>query len=248
LINTSSTTSLITGKDDSIFRIIPDVEQEQVAIADYISQLPGKRLLVLQDFRNTSYTNPALEFFTERLASLGDWDITVRQLVVSGFHPADYEALMAEPFDVLYVLAGNLQPSIGNLVQLFHQYHPKAPIVLTPWARSADVFHRSGLALDNVVLMSHFPGKTDDAAMADYLNRFEQRFGYQPMAMAFKVRQSLEMLEQAFASGHTTPEAVKRYLISQESIQTSLGRFSFDENGDVRREFFPINNLRQELQ
>jgi len=247
LINTSSTTPLITGKDDSILRIIPDAEQDQVAIADYIRQLPGKRLLVLQDLRNEGYTNPALTFFSERLAALGGWDITVRQFLISRFQPADFEALMAEPFDVLYVLAGNLQPSIGNLVQIFHQYHPNAPIVLTPWARSADVFHRSGLALDNVVLISHFPGKSDDAAVADYLDRFEKRFGYQFMAMALKVRQALEMLEQAFASGHRTPEAVKDYLLNQEMIQTSLGRFSFDQHGDVRRDFFPINNLRQEL-
>ena len=247
LVNTSSTSTLITGKDDAILRIIPDAEQEQIAIADYINQLPGKRLLVLQDLGNEPYTNPAFQFFSERLAALGGWEVTVRQFLVSGFHPADFESLMAEQFDVLYVLAGDLQPTIGNLVQLFHQYHPNAPIVLTPWARSADVFHRASLALDNAVLVSHFPGRSDEAAVADYLDRFEKRFGYQPMVMAFKVRQSLEMLEQAFASGHTTPEAVKRYLISQDSIQTSLGRFSFDQSGDVRRDFFPINNLRQEL-
>jgi len=247
LINTSSTTPLITGHDDAILRIIPDVEQEQVAIADYINQLPGKRLLVMQDLRNEAYTTPALKFFSERLATEGRWDITVRQFHVSQFHPAEFEALMEQPFDALYVLAGNLQPSIGNLAQLFHQYHPQAPIILTPWARSGAVFHRLGQAIDKVILMSHFPGRADNPALSDYLDRFEARFGYQPTAMALKVRQALEILDQAFANDHTTPEAVKSYLLNQEMIQTSLGAFSFDRNGDVRRNFFPMKNLRQEL-
>jgi len=247
LVNTSSTTPLITGKDDAILRIIPDAEQEQAAIADYISQLPGNRVLVLQDQRNEGYTDPAIKFFSERLNAIGGWDITVKKFLIGQFNPADFETLMAEPFDVMYVLAGNLQPSIGNLVQLFHQYHPSAPILLTPWARSASVYHRSGQAIDRVVLMSHFPAKSASAAISDYIDRFEKRFGYQPMAMALKVRQSLEMLDQAFAHGHTTPAAVKRYLLDQDMIQTSLGDFSFDQNGDVRRAFFPIKDLRQEL-
>jgi branched-chain amino acid transport system substrate-binding protein len=41
LINTSSTTPVLSGRDDGIVRIIPDAIQEQRAIAAYFNTLPG---------------------------------------------------------------------------------------------------------------------------------------------------------------------------------------------------------------
>jgi branched-chain amino acid transport system substrate-binding protein len=247
LINTSATSPVFSGRDDFIIRTIQDAKQEQVVIADFVNGLPGQRLLVLQDDSNAAYTQPAFDYFAQIINAKGQWQITRQAFTIEKFRPADFKQLMAQPFDAMYVLAGDFQASIGNLIQLFHRFHPDAPIILTPWARSPAIFQSSGNAIDNLVMLSHFPAKTQDPAIGDFLKRFEARFGYQPMAMALKVRQALEALEQAFSLGHTTPESVKTYLINQRQINTSLGPLAFDQFGDTNRGLYPIHDLKQEL-
>ena len=247
LINTSATSPTMSAKNDRILRIVADSIHEQQAIARYIDKLPGTRLLVLQDSDNTQYTDPAFKHFMAELSVSGKWQVTHEKFRFETFNPNAFEALMAGPFDALYVLGGDFQASMGNLVQLFYQYHPDAPIILTPWARSDAIYETAGPALEQMVLLGHHPAKADDPAIEDYLNRFSARYGYQPMAMALMVRQALELLEQAFAAGHTTPEAVKEYLLSQPRLQTSLGVIELDTFGDAKQGLFPIRDLGQEL-
>lgn len=247
LINTSATSPLMTGKDDFILRIIGDGQQEQVAMADFIQTLPGKRLLIIQDAGNAAYTDPAYRYFAQRLRSLGKWDLTHAKFVIEKFQPNHYRKLMEQPFDALYILGGDFQSSIGNIAQLFYQYHPDAPIILTPWARSTAIFETSGKAIDNIILLSHHPEQAKNESIRDYLQRFEKRFGYKPMAMALQVRQGLELLEQTFAAGHTTPAAAKAYLLSQPEVMTSIGPVRFDATGDTKQTLYPIKDLRKEL-
>lgn len=73
--------------------------------------------------------------------------------------------------------------------------------------------------------------------MAAYLQRFQQRFGYSPNALAIGTRQSIELLDQALASGARSPAEVKRYLLSKPEHRTSLGSIRFDRSGDVQARF-----------
>jgi len=130
---------------------------------------------------------------------------------------------------------------------LFHYHHPKVSILLTPWARSPAILETSGEAIDRIILASHNPSRRRDPILDDYFRRFSARFGYVPNDMAIRIRQALELLNQAFAKGYDTPEGVKRYLLSTLTHQTSLGPISFDRYGDVAGKFFFIQDLRREL-
>ncbi len=235
-------------KDDSLLRIIPDAVREQRTMANWVNQLPGQRLLVLQDTGNLAYTGPAFEVFSAELAALGPWRIEHRPLRVAEFKPDDYQALMAEPYDALYILAGSFQTAVGNIAQLFHYLHPEAPILLTPWARSPAILETSGDAIDRITLASVYPSRHQDAKIEDYFRRFHARFGYDPHAMTIGVRQALELLDEAFAQGYDTPEEVKQYLLSVPVHQTSLGPIAFDGSGDVEGHLFFLTDLQQELQ
>jgi len=248
LINSASTSPALTGQDDYLLRIIADSAQEQRAIARFVHTLPGTRLLVLQDDGNLPYTEPAFKYFAEELHKPGTWQIVHRKLTVAEFQPPAFEALMAQPFDAIYILAGSFQAAIGNLAQLFHYYHPEAPIILTPWARSPAILEIAGSAIARIILPSQYPSRFVDPAFDSYFKRFKARFGYEPHAMTVGVRQALELLDQAFAAGHTTPEAVKAYLLSTPAHQTSFGPLSFDQYGDVSQSFYFIREVAKELQ
>jgi branched-chain amino acid transport system substrate-binding protein len=248
VINTSSISPATSALDDYILRIIPDAPAEQRALAAHLNALPGGRLLVVQDSNNAAYTGPAYDVFADEIARNGRWNVTHHKTDIAAFRPDEHRALMSGSFDALYVLAGDFHPSIGNMAQLFHSLHPKAPIVLTPWARSPMILQVAGASIGNITLASHFPARADSPSLDDYFRRFQKRFGYEPQAMAIMVRQALELLDRAFALGHRTPQSVRDYLLATPVHETSFGPVSFDAYGDTTKEFHFLDDVGRELQ
>lgn len=247
VINTSAVSSLTSGQDDYILRIIPDAPAEQRAMARHFDRWPGGRLLVVQDAGNSAYTDPAYAVFAEEIAASGRWEVVHRKTQIDAFRPDEHRELMAGPFHALYILGGDFHTAMGNIAQLFHASHPEAPILLTPWARSPMILQVAGDALRKITLASHFPARADSPPLDDYLRRFQARFGYEPQAMAIKVRQALELLDRAFAQGHRTPESVRDYLLSTPEHETSFGPVSFDATGDTTKEFHFLDDVSREL-
>jgi len=236
-INAAAASNALSGRDDFFFRVVADVEQEQRAIARALSRFAGRRLLVLQDSGNPAYTSTALAAFRAELQRLGGWQLEVRPLKVSGFDPRRERALMQDDFDALYILAGGFQPAVGHISQLFHQLHPGAPILLTPWSRSPEILGNTGPARDRTWLVSPVPARRHNPEVNRYFERFERRFGYTPNAMSINIRQAIEILDQALASGASSPAAVKRYLLSRPEHATSFGPVRFDASGDSQSRY-----------
>ncbi len=246
-INCASTSPELTGKDDFIFRIISDSKQEQQAIAEYVNQLKGSKLLIIQDDGNSAYTEPAFKYFSEALKLSGKWTITQKIITISKFKPDDFKTIFEQEYDVLYILGGSFQSSIGNIAQYFHLFHPHSPIILTPWARSASILDISGPALANIILTSSFPANSESDYLKDYITRFKNRFSYSPHSMNYCVRQAMELMDQAFQQGCKTPLEVKRYFLSKPVHHTTLGDISFDQYGDVKQKYYFIRNLESEF-
>jgi branched-chain amino acid transport system substrate-binding protein len=241
-VNVSAVSNALSGRDDFFVRIVPDLRAEQRAIARAFDRVPGTRLLVLQDTGNRAYTDPAFAVFAAELRRGGRWRLERRDLAIRRFDAARDRPLLEGDFDALYVLGGSFQPMIGNLSQLFHQLHPRATIVLTPWARSPLVTASAGPAAEHILLVSPYPTRYKNGQVDAFLRRFEQRFGYTPYAMAFGTYQALELIDQALASGATSPIEVKRFLLERPEHSTSFGPVRFDASGDVMAPYhvFPL--------
>ena len=231
-INVSATSASLSNRDDYFLRLIPDLIGEQEFIAGRVASLKGRRLLILQDTSNLAYTQPALQVFQGQLGPHRKWLFHVQQLNFTSYHPSQLQALMQHNWDGLYILGGSFLASIGNMAQQFHLAHPRDPIVLTPWARSAIVMSNAGEAANRIIQVSPYRDTAGDQALKHYLQRFQARFGYEPYAMSLGTRQALELLDQAFSHGHRTPAAVKHYLLSRPVHHTSLGSISFNRYGD----------------
>lgn len=231
-INVSATSARLSNRDDYFLRLIPDLVSEQKFIAAKVASLKGKHLLILQDTSNLAYTEPALQVFQGQLSPHSKWQLKVQRLNFTTYHPSQVEAVMQQSWDGLYILGGSFLASIGNIAQQFHLAHPIAPIVLTPWARSAIVMSNAGEAANRIIQVSPYLEASGSPALKRYLQSFEARFGYEPYAMSLGTRQALELLDQAFSHGHRTPAAVKRYLLSKPVHHTSLGSVSFNRYGD----------------
>lgn len=242
-----SSSLMLSKRDDYLLRIIPDLQQEQLAMAEHISSLPGNRLLVIQDIGNPLYTEPALEVFLEAMATESQWEITVHPVLVTHFKPTDLKGIISSEYDALYILAGAFMLQIGNISQLFHHANPSAPIILTTWTRAPGVLHHSGAAIDNINILSIFPSRKEHVPIDDFLTLFESRFGYLPIGMSLSTWQALELLDSAFAAGYTTPRQVKEFLLQPIDHRTSLGPVRFNVFGDIQSEYFLLTGIKDEI-
>ncbi len=236
-INVSAVSNALSRRQDFFLRIVPDLNGEQGAIARAIERLPGRRLLVVQDTGNRAYTDPAFRAFAAALAPSGRWQIERRELPIARFNASRDCDLLEGDFDALYILGGSFVPIIGNISQFFHSVNPKAPILLTPWARSPQVNGSAGPAATAILVVSPYPSRRQDPRVEAFLHRFEQRFGYTPYAMALGTYQALELLDQALAQGPGSPEAVRHFLLSRPEHSTSFGPIRFDASGDVQARY-----------
>lgn len=244
-----ATSTRLSGLDDYLLRIIPDYDDEQRAMAEFVADTAvGSRLLVIQDTSNLAYTEPAFEVFRDHLDTLADWEITRHRIDVASFNPVALQALLRDDHDALYILAGAFMAPIGNIAQLFNRNHSDAPIYLTPWAHADAIFQNAGDANQRLHLLSIYPPRAQDAAIDNFLVRFDAIHGYEPLGMSMGTRQALELFDNAFAAGHTTPTAVKRYLLTTAVHTTSLGDIRFDSSGDVRGRFHRVTPSTQPVE
>ena len=68
--------------------------------------------------------------------------------------------------------------------------------------------------------------------MKRYSERCERRFSYRPGAISLSTRQAIELLDQALASGASSPSEVKRHLLVRREHRTSFGSVRFDPSGE----------------
>jgi len=247
-INLAATTTALTNLDDSFIRIIADAEMEQKAIAKYFNEnVKGSKLLVIQDTSNLAYTSPAFNIFSEEIRGKGKWLFDRYKILVSDFKPDEVKKIMGKDYDALYILAGTFQAGIGNVAQIFHYLHPDKPIMLTPWARSPAILDIAGDAIDKIILPSQYSSRLKDTVIDNYFKRYIERFGYRPHSMTIAMRQSLEILNQAFLSNNKNANEVKRFLLNTPYFETTLGRIRINKFGDYSAEYNFITDIRAEL-
>jgi len=248
-IITGATTTLLSDKDDYILRIIPDVNHEQAMIAQKISSLQPKTLLIIRDLSNSGYTIPAQEAFLSELNReskqiiVSTFDINANQFDIQSLN----SAIQAEPFDVLYLLIGGYKNVAGNIAQYFHQFQPRGTIVFTPWMNNIELVNTAGQSIKQAIIPSLFPSRKEAPHIESYMSDIERYFHVSPTIISLKVYQAMELYDQAFTAQAVTPDQVKKWLLSQKNLSTRLGHISFNIYGETTEDYYFITDISGEF-
>lgn len=251
---TGATTAELSGRDDLILRVVPDLAREQSWMAERVAETGASSVLVVRDTDNEAYTRPAYDYFAAALAAAaakrGGGAPRLRELLVSvnGLDLEGLRSLMeAEAYDLCYILAGSYKSAAGGIAQLSAAVAPDAPIFFTPWMRTPALVETAGPALAQARMGGHLPSRGRDPALDAYIDRFEKRFGYRPTAVSVYVYGALSLLAEAFEAGARTPEEVKARLLSRGKAETPFFTFEFDEYGDAVMPFHLIEDIAGEF-
>jgi len=242
---TGATTDLLSKKDDFILRNIQDVEEEQKSIAEHINQVPVKRLLIVRDTDNHGYTAPALQYLRRHLTKE---KVSVIDISMSKLDLALLERQMRrENFDLLYLLIGGYKSTTGSIAQLAKKLRPEVKIIYTPWMKTPTLLETAGQSIQDSIIPSHYPPRTESPSVKDYIERFKKRYSYAPTYISLNVYSAIQILAEAIQAGHRTPEGVKKYLLEKGSVTTDFGPVTFDRYGDTRMTLYFITDIPGEF-
>ena len=132
---TGATTDEISNRDDYLFRVIPDVNEEQKSIARYINHLKGNNVLVIRDTENCGYTKPALHYFQQYLTKR---NTRIIEIGISKLELASLEKQIRKShYDIVYLLIGGYKSNAGSIAQLCIKVKPHTTIMYTPWMKNS---------------------------------------------------------------------------------------------------------------
>lgn len=241
-----ATTDALSGQDDYILRNIQDVQLEQKAIADYVSAMPVKRVVILQDECNSAYTTPAAKYFGQHLQGK---EVRVVAMSTDSLDAGALQGQLGqEPFDLVYLIVGGYRSNAaGALAQIALQANPDAVVMLTPWVKSPILVEAAGSAIGRCILPSHYPPRGQNSNVDAYVDSYKKRFGYAPTFISLNVYRALEILYQAIQSGCREPDAIKQYVLTQKTFETRFGPITFDAFGDTTMPLYFVTDISREF-
>jgi len=242
---TASTTDRLSGVDDSIYRVIQDVEKEQKSIAEYIATEEYNDLLVVRDTENYGYTEPAEEYFKKYYIG----NLNVIDVHASKFNSSEIEAVMQDySFDAIYLLIGDYQANAGVIAQVAVKLNNEVDIYYTPWMKTPDIIDTAGNTIYQSVMPSHYPARNKDEEVNSYIEAYKKEYDYVPTFDSLNVFKVMEVINQNIMQGKRDPISMKKNIDSIRSYETKLGPVNFDEFGDTETELFFIDDIKREFE
>lgn len=222
-------------RDDQIFLIMPSTTELARFTAEYqFKQKNVRRVFVLYDQRNRSYTESWLTDFSAAMKVLGG-SVQARAFD-SGQNPDQVklaEDVVKEKPDALLILASAVDTA--RLAQHVRVYDSKLPMLASMWSATERLIELGGQAVEGVTLNLTFDRSSRAPAYLEFQRRYRERFrqepgfaevaGYDAAVVAF------EAIERR-AKGQT----LKDSLLKNGPFSGAQGKFAFDAYGDTQRQ------------
>ncbi len=239
-LSPTTSTPLLTGKNDNFFRVMPANQNWAAALAVYATVHMGKPMtLMLIDDNNKGYTVPFCKAFAERYAQLSGE--TIEQHFSSGSSGWQEKVLARlaadKPQALLVAASARDTASLARRLRLAHQ---TLPILTTPWAYTKEVIDLGGSAVEGMITSMSFDENSNLPEFIAFKEAYLKRFGREPSFFAAFAYDAVLALADALSRTGGKPEGLPRELVRVQNLQGAMGPFSIDENGDVKRQYFIV--------
>ena len=245
LISPTTSTVALSGLDDHFFRVYPTCEKNARALADYaVTNRGNKRLAVLADLANASFTTPWQHCFKSRLNEIsGEVIKTISfnsQNKSVSFLELAQEIVAIQP-DGILVLTNSIDAALFS--QQISKLSNSIDLYGSDWAFSGDLVRYGGKSIEGFTFTTNVDMESDAPSFKKFKVDFTQRFDQAPKFPAVLAYEATQLLFNALRQNPDT-ESLPETLKKLGAIDGLQDRFQLDEHGDIERPSY-INQVRE---
>lgn len=239
MIGSTVSTPDLSGLKDYFFRVYPSFKDSAQAFTQYIYKKDNvKRLAIIYDNDNTTYSKSYSKAVTNKIKSLGG--IVAGEVSFSSVTQPDFSPLLLKLRESkaqgLLIIASDMDTAI--IAQRARLMGWKIPLYTSSWSPTQNLIDNGGQAVEGIKFEQAYALTSQSTTLLDFQNRYKSRFGNSSTfgaALAYDATMSLSLgLKKTIGK----PEGLRQALIDTHNFSGLMGSFSFDEFGDVERPYY----------
>jgi len=234
LLSPTVTTKDLAGKDDNFFRVISTTATYAEKSATYHYNLGRRRVSVIYDVGNKSYSESWFNDFRSRFEKLGGKVISVSHFISNDnnhFGNAATEILSSHP-DLILIISNSVDA--GMICQQIRKQDAKVPIVLSEWASTESLIDLGGSAVEGI-LIAQFVNRSDTSSkFKEFRSAYIQRFGKEPGFAGMAGYDSALVLIEALAK-RSPDQTLKETILKIGTFNAVQQPITIDKFGDATR-------------
>ena len=168
-----------------------------------------------------AFTDNGVEVLTTETFQTGDTDLSAQLTRIKEMNP-DAIFVSAQATEMTEVLIQGRQLGIPSEVRFI------ANLILTP-----EQIQRAGAAAEEVIVFTAWSSTADTPGNRAFVENYRAKYGGEPNVFAAQSYAAVYILAKALGTASSTEaSAIRDALAATMDLDTVLGKFSFDANGD----------------
>lgn len=238
MISPTVTSTDFSAQDDYFFRVIPATSAFVKTSADhYFRTLGLRRIRLVYDLRNRSYSESWLKEFTQSFSAKGG-----KLLPPLGFTSSD-ELSFSELLP--RILSGNPEGVIliansvdsAMLCRDIRKQNPSIVIGTSEWAATERLIELGGKAVEGISVAQLYNRHNTQSAFVAFREAYLKRFKQEPGFAGLLAFDAANVVFTAL-EGKTTDQSLKQALLAHREFSGAQRKIAFDAHGDTLGETF----------
>jgi branched-chain amino acid transport system substrate-binding protein len=237
----SSSTTLSTEGGPFFFRTAPADDLQAEVLSQWVHETGARRVAIV--YTNNAWGLPLADGFRVRFEALGG-----KVLLSEGVaeNTADFRTILTKLkglTDLDAVVSPTYPKEGGVLVRQARELGLKATLFGGDNWGSPEFRAIAGQAAEGVFYTA--PAENTGTVHADFVKRYEAKFGEQPDVFASYAFDAATAVFKAIEASKTTQASEIREALHQVSFAGASGKIAFRQNGDLKSEAFARKAIRE---
>ncbi|WP_342599814.1 ABC transporter substrate-binding protein [Psychrobacillus sp. FSL H8-0483] len=233
IMGTSTTAAGIPQIGEYVFRnSIPESLAIPAALEKAVNKYGAKKVAILYG-NDDLFTQSGFDTMKAEAEKMG-LDIVTIETFQKG--QSDYNAQLTKIKDLQpdLILASALYNEGAVIMDQARKMGIDLPFVGGNGFNSPQVIEIAGEASEGLIVATPWFGEKDDSKVQDFVKKYETAYGHKPDQFAAQAYDALYIMAEGLKNaGEADRDALRDALAEIKDLDGILGKFSFDEDGDV---------------
>ncbi len=248
LISPTVSTDSLSGINDNFISITPLASKHGSSLADAVSHLGIKKVILIRDIKNEEYSGAVVDGFKKKSAEqsikvIGNLLFETKQ----DFPQLVEEMSKMQPDALVFITSGI---DAGAIIQKYAKTNDIPSLFGTMWTKVTKVNEYGGKAVNGMFLIDVYANEKPTVKEIAFNKFFQERFGIKSNMPSRYAYESVKMFANAAIKAKSIEaEKIKAEIINMDPIEGITDNYWVDKYGDVIRELslYQIKNHQYEL-